>query len=264
MFGWLKKMFGGTTAGRPGDVYEIKALASRGLEGVPGLAKALRSGPEFDRRNIAEALGQIARDHRGDEGLKAAVPALGKLVKDHVFTYHVARALKHFGPLAESAIPDLLEAAASLDRPDGIGTAREVVHVLGAIGFPAVPALCQLVQRCSYVCGLAAWELGHFAREAESGAYHVLDPERHLVGLDSTVAVRLESTVEPLLSAIGNPDNEVREGMFYALGQVGHTKQVLDRLRAAADAEKDKIVRRKAWEAVKTLTKRMEDMDRKA
>jgi HEAT repeat protein len=110
------------------------ALGPAAKEGVPALCRALPTGDERFRREVAEALGAIRQ--RPD----LCVPALAKRLDDpDWFARSTAvAALGDFGPDAKSALPELVTTLRSPDVFVRLAAARAIYRIDGKIE-PGLP-----------------------------------------------------------------------------------------------------------------------------
>jgi HEAT repeat protein len=155
------------------------------------------------------------------------VEALGQALKakDSSTRREAAAVLSDLGPKAEEAVGPLT--AAVKDSDDVVR--REAVEALAKIGGnkikDAVPALVPAL------------------KEAET----------HNAAIDALGAAGA-SAVPPLITALDDPDHEVREGAAQALGKIGPAaSDALRALRFSASNDKDAGVRAAAKEALKSI-----------
>lgn len=198
-----------------------EALAEMGREAVPALAAELVSERAHAAIDAAYALGQIGREAVG------AVPALLEALDsvDRPLRNAAAAALMHIAPDSPLVVDRLIETWSALLANDDWRLRREAVEALGRMGpraAPCVPALIALLDDPASGAALTLAEIGPGAKIA----------------------------VGPLVSAMSNSDTHVRMQAAYALGRLGsEAREALPTLLAAMyDTNKD--VRTQALAAV--------------
>ncbi len=120
----------------------VDALESMGKQAVgaaPVLIEAINDPNQFVRWAAARTMGKMA-----PIGAEQAIPELRKLVHNREIDLCLtaATALERYGPLAQSAVPDLVEASRTTDVVLRVAALRSIAGIgTGAVG--AVPAIAE-------------------------------------------------------------------------------------------------------------------------
>ena len=208
----------------------IEALGSMGPEAKPAveaLAKIVTDDSDFVlRRSAAFVLGEMGPEARG------AAVALGKALKDSDASvrYDAAQSLSVLGPDAKAALPALIEALAEED----VEVLKKVIYTLGEMGPSADPAAHVAGQvhesrRRRRSQGRRLRPGGDGARRQKRGPRAHQGPARqgderpprrglcHRRAGSRSSPARLTA----LIQAIRDPDDDVREEIVFAIGEIG-------------------------------------------
>ena len=244
--GWLRNLYGTTPAIR-GQAQE--AIRHIGTNALPILRRKLRAEDSPMRIRLFRWLGRssilgIPMREAEDWRLRAA-DACGAL-----------------GPMAEPAIPELVEASKS-----SANSYNATMRALGQIGAPAVaPLIAALTNANSTVREAAGGALGFMGPQAQAAAPALVTSMR-----DEHAGVRLNAAfalgkigvgstevVSALTSALTGTDYGVRCNAIFSLGQLGKAAEAavpaLTKLLEDPDPYVDSSIRRGATNALRSIT----------
>jgi HEAT repeat protein len=212
-----------------------ESLVALGPVAVETLTGVLRNKEEANRPVIARIIGKIM-DVRGIdplvEVLKDPNPALAKETRDALLKI-LPTALK------DSRLEIRLKAAKLLqDLPDPVAVE------------PLIGALRDTDSNVRQRAGTALGKIGQPAGKSLVGLLHDPDPELRRTAVEQLGKIRHQEALEPLLTALRDPDPNVQWWAAWALGEMGPTaEEALKKLLR----DPDRGVQRWAKEALNKL-----------
>ena len=183
-----------------------ESLVALGPVAVEALTGALRNRGEANRPAVARILGKIM-DVRGIDPLREAKddpnPALAKEARDALLKVLPAA-------LKDSRLEVRLKAAKLLqDVPDPVAVE------------PLIGALRDKDSNVHQRAGIALGKIGQPAVKSLVELLHDLDPEMRRVAAEQLGKIRNPEALEPLLTALRDPDPNVQWWAAWALGEIG-------------------------------------------
>ena len=232
----------------------LSKIGSAAQSAVPALARLIVDPSEEVRREAATAIGaiqpdpqvavplliQVIRDAKPSVRIRAlhslvelgrpAAGPLAEMLQDDELQYWAELGLTELGPLAEAAIPALINEIQD-PHPD---SRREAILALAAMGPTAEPAVGALTKALDdpHVRGAAAFALGRIGPAARPAAAKLEALSTQDSPLLKTVSLwalariypndrkRQQEAVERLANALTNPQRLVREAAARALADL--------------------------------------------
>jgi HEAT repeat protein len=202
-------------------------------EAVPVLIEGMRSSDRDIRNQATSALGNFGPLAR------TAVPELIRVLQTQDTRYSALYALGRIGPDAVAAVDVLARLLNSRD-------AYSAATALGAIGptaAPAIPRLLRMLQneRTALAAAAALSKIGGDAKQAVPLLVARLGDNDHIVPACQALAhvghLDLDRALSALRKVASNPDPEIRAVAVSALGQLKSPKAMEDLLTALKDPE---------------------------